>query len=367
MIALPLVVLAAGGFVYLCLALLSSRAAPAARSGPLPAVSILKPLAGADLGLEDNLRSFFNQRYDADWELLFAVRTRDDAAVPIVEKLQREYPDVVSRLLFVGEPPWANAKVWSLEQMFRQARHDLLVMADSDIRVTPGMLARITAEPFDLTTCPYRAVGGPSLWSRLEAEGLNTEFIAGLLVARLVEGGVKFAVGPTIAAKKQVLAAIGGFARLKDYLAEDFVMGQFASEQGFDVRLSGYVVEHRIGSEPLAKNFAHRLRWNRSTRRSRPAGYVGQIFTNPLPAATLLWIVAPAWWPLAAATIALRFFTAFFLARRVLHANINLTLVVLQDWLSLAFWIAGFFGNTIEWRGRLYRLEKDGTFSLQSK
>lgn len=359
------ILLSLGGFVFLCLTLVAAQHKARSSERHPEAVSILKPLAGLDLGLEANLRSFFEQQYAAPWEMLFAVRTRADQAVTVVEKLQREYPHVASRLIEVGEPPYANAKVWSLDRMMREAQYDLLVMADSDIRVDRHMLGALAREEFDLTTCPYRALGGPSLWSRLEAAGLNTEFIAGLLVARLVEGGVKFAVGPTIAARKEVIEKIGGFDQLKNYLAEDFVMGARAAEQGFRVTLSSYVVEHHIGSEPLGKNFAHRLRWNRSTRRSRPGGYVGQIFTNPLPAAMLLWIVAPAWWPLAAATIALRFFTAFYVARKVLlHTGINPLMVTVQDWLSLGFWLAGFFGNTIEWRGRRYRLHADGTFTL---
>jgi len=359
-----LVAWAAGGLVYLCLAWISAgRVSGEVGVGEGLAISVLKPLAGADLGLAENLRSFFEQQYAGPWEILFAVRTAADAAVPIVEKLRAEYPHVASRLLFVGEPPYANAKVWSLDRMLAEARYDLLVMADSDIRVGPDLLRSLASEKFDLTTCPYRAVGGPSAWSRLEAEGLNTEFIAGLLVARLVEGGVKYAVGPTIAARRHVVAAIGGFAVLSEFLAEDFVMGARAAAAGFDVRLSRYVVEHRIGSEPMLVNFAHRLRWNRSTRRSRPAGYVGQIFTNPLPGAVLLLIFAPGWWPLALVVLALRFFVAWFIARRVLGARVNFALVFGQDWLSFAFWVAGFFGNTIEWRGRRYYLQADGRFT----
>src|SRR4029077_15992279 len=185
----------------------------------------------------------------------------------------------------------------------------LLVMADSDIRVTPDMLAALAAEFQDpalgLATCPYRAVSGRSFWNTLEAIGLNTEFIGGVLVARMLDG-MKFALGPTIAARRATLAGIGGFPALKDYLAEDFVMGKLAAERGDGVILSSYVIEHRIGAQALAANLKHRLRWNRSTRRSRPAGYIGQIFTNPLPLALLLYAARPAWWPMLPATILLR-------------------------------------------------------------
>src|SRR5262249_41572090 len=148
-------------------------------------------------------------------------------------------------------------------------------------------------------TCPYRAVGGPTFWSQLEATGMNTDFIAGILTARMIEG-MRFAVGPTIAARRTVLQQIGGFDRLKDYLAEGFVVGKFAAEAGHGVILSSHVIEHHIAATDLQHNAAHRLRWVRSTRRSRPLGYFGQLFTMPLPLALLMLAVAPAWWPAAA-------------------------------------------------------------------
>ena len=179
--------------------------------------------------------------------------------------------------------------------MTEAARHDVLVMSDSDIRVTPDFLADNCRPSFRIrslgvSSCPYRAVPGRSFWSTLEAIGMNTEFLSGVIVARMLEG-MKFALGPTATARKQVLADIGGWDRLKDYLAEDFVLGNFAAEKGWRVILSSYVIEHHIGSQPFLPNARHRLRWFRSTRRSRPAGYVGQLFTNPLPLALLLWSI----------------------------------------------------------------------------
>src|SRR5262249_35032166 len=170
------------------------------------------------------------------------------------------------------------------------------VMADSDIRVTPEMLSVIAREFRDdrvgLATCPYRGVPGRSFWSLLEAIGLNTEFISGILVARMLDG-MKFAIGPTIAVRRRTLEAIGGFDAVKDYLAEDFVMGKLAAERGEGVILSSYVIEHHIGAQRFGANLRHRLRWNRSTRRSRPWGYVGQVFTNPLPVPFLLSAASP--------------------------------------------------------------------------
>jgi ceramide glucosyltransferase len=332
-------------------------------------VSILKPLSGADEGLEENLRSFFTQQYPGPFEILFAVRSQSDAAIPIVRKLQVEFPSVDTELHVTGEPPYPNAKVFSLSCMLDHARHDLLVMSDSDIRVSPSMLAAVAAEfqndRIGVATCPYRAVPGGSIWSRLEAVGMNTEFLSGILVARMLEG-MRFAVGPTIVARRGAIAAIGGLDSLKDYLAEDFVLGRLAADAGFGVILSSYIIEHRIGSQSLHSNFRHRLRWARSTRRSRPAGYIGQIFTNPLPLALMLWAAEPDWWPFLLFALLLRAAAGFCVAVSVLRDPLTRKqwwLVPFQDVLSFLFWIAGFFGNTIVWRGRKYYLYPDGRFA----
>src|SRR6476660_7063909 len=157
--------------------------------------------------------------------------------------------------------------------MVREARHDVLVMSDSDVRVTPSLLSHLAQEFQDerigLISCPYLAVPGASVWSRLEAIGMNTELLGGVLVARMIEG-MRFALGCTVAVRRSVLEEMGGFGYLQEFLAEDFV------------------IEHRIGSQRIMPNLGHRLRWARSTRRSRPAGYWGQIFTYPLPWALLL-------------------------------------------------------------------------------
>lgn len=371
-VAVPLACILAGSLVYCILILLAVRSyhrgigLPACAFSP---ISILKPLAGHDLGLEDNLRSFFTQDYPA-YELLFAVRTPDDPAIGVVRKLETDHPQVPSTLIVTGEPPYPNAKVYSLDRMLAASRNDLVVMSDSDIRVASNFLKGAAAEFSDehiaLATCPYRAIGGPSLWSALEAEGMNTEFIGGLLVARMVEG-VKFAVGPTIIARKSMLAAIGGFDRLKDYLAEDFMMGKLAAQQGYGVILSRNVVEHRIGSQDLRSNFIHRLRWNRSTRRSRPAGYIGQLFTNPLPIALLTVAAQPSWWPVLIPTVLVRAAAAWATSKVVLDRQPLWLRLALQDLLSFGFWIAGFFGNTILWRGRRYKLLPDGRFVVVAR
>jgi len=371
-LALPLLALVAGSLVYCVLTILAAVRYRAVRPPELRAaapISVLKPLAGLDDGLEANLGTFFEQSYPR-FEILFAVRSPEDPAIAVVERLRTRYPGVPSRLIVVGEPPYPNAKVYSLARMLAAAEHDLLVMADSDIRVTPDMLSTIAAEFQDarlgLATCPYRAVPGRSFWSTLEAIGLNTEFLGAVLVARMLDG-MKFALGPTIAARRQTLERIGGFDAVKDYLAEDFVMGKLAAERGDGVILSSYVIEHAIGAQPFAANMRHRLRWNRSTRRSRPWGYIGQVFTNPLPPALLLCAVKPEWWPVLALTALARAAAGWATAGHVLRDPLTRRLwwlTPLQDIASFLVWIAGFFGNTIVWRGRKYYLLPDGRFEL---
>jgi ceramide glucosyltransferase len=369
--AIVLLVVLAGSIVYSLLSMVAAArylsVRPPALASPEP-ISILKPLAGLDLDLESNLRTFFEQDYPA-FEILFAVKDMSDPAAQVVEKLRKEYPEVPSQLLVTGEPPYPNAKVFSLDRMMAVAAHDLLVMSDSDIRVTPDLLRTVAAEfqneGLGVATCPYRAVAGPSFWSHLEAIGMNTDFMAGILVARML-AGMQFAVGPTIVARKRVLASIGGFDRLKDYLAEDFVMGKFAAEVGHGVILSSYVIEHHIGSSDRRENTAHRLRWARSTRRSRPLGYIGQLFTMPVPLALLVCIVHPAWWPVLPLTLMVRGLAAHVVSAWVLGAKLNWLLLPIEDLMAFGFWIAGFFGNTITWRGRRYRLQADGRFELIS-
>ena len=369
-LALLLLALVTGSLVYCALTVVAAaryRAVrlPAPRS--LPPVSILKPLAGVDAELEGNLRSFFEQDYP-QFEMLFAVRAPHDPAVALVEQLRLQYPSVESILIVTGEPGYANAKVFSLDQMLTAARHRLVVMSDSDTRVTPNMLRAFAAEFEDpnlgLATCPYRAVPGPSFWSALEALGLNTEFIAGVLVARLLDG-MNFALGPTIVARRETLERIGGFDALKDYLAEDFIMGKRAAELGCGVILSSYLIEHRIGSQPFRANLRHRLRWNRSTRRSRPLGYVGQVFTHVLPLALLLWAIQPEWWAVVPLAALFRAAAGWATASYVLDDPLTRRfwwLVPLQDIAGFLVWIAGFFGNTILWQGRKYYLLPDGRF-----
>ena len=330
--------------------------------------SVLKPLAGCEPELTENLRSFFALDYGA-YEILFAARDRDDPALATAKTLGRRHPTPPSKVLVAGQPPCPNLKVHSLAVMTRSASGDVLVISDSDIRADPSLLADLAAEFRDarvgVVTCPYRAAAGRSPWSRLEALGMNTEFWSGVLAAQLLTP-MDFAVGPTMAIRRSCLEAIGGWDAFRDFLAEDFQLGRRARLAGFDVRLGTHVVEHRIGSQDLTRNLGHRLRWRRSTRRSRPGGYWGEIFANPLPWALVLPVAASgaawSWWLLGTCAV-LRLLAAIAVGRHVLRDNRLLRccwLLPIQDTLSLAVWVAGLFGNRVTWRDRTYELTRDG-------
>jgi ceramide glucosyltransferase len=368
-IAAILSVLLTGSLVVCVLVMLAVRSylrvvppAPEAR----PPISILKPLCGDEDGLEENLRSFFAQDYP-EFEIIFGVHLPDDPAAAVASRTIAEYAGRVSaRLVVVGESPIPNAKAYSLNRLVREARHDLLVMSDSDVRSAPDLLARLAREfqpqGVGLVTCPYLAVPGASLWSRLEAVGLNTELLAGAMVARMVEG-MRFALGPTLAVRRSVLDEMGGFGYLQEFLAEDFVMGQRAAELGHEVVFSSAIIEHHIGSQSMMRNLGHRLRWARSTRRSRPAGYWGQLFTYPLPLALLLVAAWPHAWPLLLLTAALRTGAALATAEFVLHDPLlrrQWWLLPVQDILGFLVWLGGFVGDTVVWRDRKCTVLRDG-------
>jgi ceramide glucosyltransferase len=372
---LPLVVAALGGLAYCLLAVVAARkirkssAATTPQPSYLPPISLLKPLRGADPDLEKHLASFFAQDYPA-FEILFAVRHESDPAVAVVRRLTARFPHVPVRLILTGEPPYANAKVYSMARMAEAARHEILVITDSDTSVGGDYLRQMAAAfappQVGAVTNLYRGVSGDDLWSRLEALGMSTEFMAGVVVANHLEG-MKFTLGPSMAIRAEALRAIGGFEAMADYLADDFVLGHWAAEKGYQVALSTHVVNHHATALGFVSSFKHRLRWNRSSRFSRPAGYVGQGFTYALPWALLLAAAAPYWLgvPLLLAVAAARVWLAFELVWLLDDRSAvgDFWLIPLQDLLSFATWVGAFFGREIVWRGERYRLLAGGRFA----
>ena len=364
-----LAVLLTGSLVYCVLIVVATRrflSTILPTPGNKPPISVLKPLCGHDDGLEENLRSFMTQDYP-EYEVLFGVHRPDDPAVAVAEKIISEFSGrISSRLVITGESPIPNAKAFSLNRMVREAHYGVLVMSDSDVRVTPSLLSHLAQELQDdhvgLISCPYRAVPGKSLWSRLEAIGMNTELLGGVMVARMIEG-MRFALGCTVAVRRNVLEDMGGFSYLQEFLAEDFVIGQRTAELGHGVLFSSYIIEHSIGSQNMMPNLGHRMRWARSTRRSRPLGYWGQIFTYPLPLALLLCAAYPAAWPVLFLTMVLRVAAARATARDIVHDPVTQKqwwLLPVQDVIGFFIWISGFVGDKIVWRDRKCTVLRDG-------
>lgn len=348
------------------------RRRAAMRAEPLaPPVSILKPLHGLEPNLEENLESFFRQDYP-DFELIFCARRADDPGLRLAQSLAARYPHVPVHVLSCGEPPWMNAKLYSLERMWKQASHDLLVISDSDVRVTSGYLREVV-KPFrdprvGLNTCIYRGLPAGGFWSQLEALGMSVEMTAGVLVAEMVEG-MKFALGPSMTLRRECLQALNGFGFMADYHADDYVLGNSIAQSGMKVVLSHHSVEHVVVHHSAVASFAHQVRWMRSTRFSRPKGHLGTLLTYAMPYG-LLGLIAGAIGGrpvLGAALLALA------IANRILHSILAGYLVAedrnalvrcwmypIRDLLGGGLWLASYFGSKVSWRGEAYRLLRGG-------
>jgi len=343
------------------------------RPGFAPPLTVLKPVHGAEPGLAAHLATFFEQDYP-DYEILFCARTRNDAGLETARLVAARYPKVPAKFLSTGGlPDYINAKVASMELMEAEAAHDILVISDSDVRVTPDYL-RAVALPFadervGAMCCPYRGVaveGG--FWARLEAVGMSVEMTAGVLVARAVEG-MTFVLGPTMAFRRDVIRRMGGFKVTADYCADDFVLGNETFKLGQTVALSHHAIDHMVLNSKFVASMKHQVRWMKSTRFSRPLGHFGTALTFGLPFGLLGWAAA-AWighpWcglALLGWTIALRLAMAISVGGMVVQDRSWFGLLVLypvRDLMGFGFWAASYFGSKIVWRGRVFELLPGG-------
>jgi len=365
--------LAAGGalcalaYYLVCLwsALGISRQKAAATAGPLPPVSLLKPLRGADPELHEALRSHCAQDYPA-FEVILGVGDAADPAVPVAEQLVSEFSGRV-RLVICPEALGANRKVSKLVQMLAQARHGHVLVTDSDIHVPPDYLRHILAHFEDpevgMVTCLYRGRPGATLGSRLEALGISTDFIPGVLAARQLEG-VRFGLGSTLALSRKALDAIGGFQPIADYLADDYELGARVSKSGMRVALSRFVVETHIHEYSFVRFFEHQLRWARTVRNSRPASYFGMALSFGQTwalGALLLSRFAPWAWGLLALTVLGRWGMALGVGAGLLgdrEVVRSFWLIPLRDFLSVLVWLGSYAGRRIHWRGGDFILDK---------
>jgi ceramide glucosyltransferase len=332
-----------------------------------PAITILKPVCGVDTDTDRNLASFCRQNYPK-YQIVFGVRDRRDPVIPIVRKIIRQFPEVDIRLVVSDRLIGANLKVSNLANTLGFAKYEILIVADSDIRVGTDYLRKVVQPLKDprvgVVTCLYRSLAQGWV-TTLEAISAATDFHAGVLVSNQLEG-IKFAFGSTIVIRKQALEAIGGFEAIADYLADDFQLGHLTTQAGYKVVLSDYIVEHILGSSSLWDSIKRQIRWSRCIRVSRPWGYAGLIFTYGTLTSLLLLITtggSPFGWTGLVITWMMRLIMGWIVGVRLLNDTIAtkfLLVVPLRDLLNCAIWCYSLVGSKIEWRGQQLRLTKGG-------
>lgn len=336
-----------------------------------PGVTILKSLKGLDPAMLEAFRSHCRQSYTGAYEILFGVADAADPAVAAVQQLQQEFPDCAIRLLVCPERLGTNGKVSTLLQMEPEARYDYLLVNDSDIAVSPRYLERVMAcfapregkPQVGLVTALYRGRVHGSLWSRFESLGISTDFQAGVLLSKMIEGGLHYGLGSTLAVRRDALQASGGLVGLVDQLADDYEMGARVDKAGYAVALATDVVETSVPAYRWAGFRDHQLRWLRTVRDARPGGYFGMIFTHGFAWAAIN-LIASGLSPLSvwlfALSLFLRLAMAMLVGASVLsdHQVIEmLVLVPLRDLFQMGLWVAGLAGNTIVWRGQRFVLK----------
>jgi ceramide glucosyltransferase len=386
--------LTVGGLVYMLLALWGARdfehswrrmvAAGSDGPGFAPDVTILKPLKGVDARMYAGFVSHCAQRYAGKFEILFGVSSLDDPAAEQIEHLRLEFPECAIRLIVCPARLGTSGKVSNLIQMLREARYEYVLINDSDIRVSPNYLTRVMAcfgaaadtgaaagkeDPrVGMVTVPYlgrTAADGKALtlWSRLEALGISTDFLPGVLTARKIEGGIRFGLGSTLAVSRKALTAAGGLEPLVDYLADDYEIGVRIARAGYRIELCGETVETTVPAYDFRGFRDHQLRWARSTRDSRRWGYVGLGITYCIPWAVLNCVASGfALWSftllslvvLARVSVALTVGVGLLRDEQVLR---DIWLLPLRDFFGLGFWAWSFASHTVVWRGEHFTLE----------
>jgi len=346
------------------------RRLPPVNPSFVPPVSIVKPVRNVDREAYENFASFCRLDYPK-YEIVFAVADRDDPVIPVIQKLQQSFPMCSIRLVTAVANLGANNKVNNLCQLVQEAKHELIVMSDSDVRVEPDYLRNVVA-PFSdprvgVVTALYRGISGRGLVSALDDLGMYTDSAPAALVARKLEGKMRFAFGWTMATTKKVLSEIGGFESMVNHHSDDFELGNRISELGYRVELMRKPVDMVLPDESFGEFLKHELRWSIGLRNVRPVGYVGMLLTHGLPWTLLAVALATAsgW-----GSVAIAYAVAYLILRLGVvwttavwglgDSQIagKLWLVPLHDAISFVVWVGGFFSNKIVWRGSVYRVRK---------
>ena len=344
----------------------------------LPEISILKPLHGAEAGLEESLESFFLQRYPAPYEILFCARREEDAGLQIARKVAARHPDVPARFLTCGEPEFPNPKMYSLALMAEAAPFPYLVTSDADARVrgdyllecvqslAPGHTER--GRKVELASCLYVGhVDRGRLFTHMDAAGKSVEMGSGVLVADMLNG-TDFALGVTMILQKQAFLDAGGYADLGNHWAEDFVLGNRLAAAGRGVEMSTHVIQLVVADQGAVRSFRDQLRWMQSTRRSRPWGHLGTGLTFAMPFGVLGCLLEAFRGEWTAAGL----FLAVAIANRLLQAAVMLRvlgsgrvllyalLYPLRDLLGFAIWCCSYLPADTRYHGSRFRIMPDG-------
>jgi len=360
------------GWVYL-LAEVVAAVSFARRRLPIPPerppISVLKPLHGEEPGLYENLRSFVEQDYPTV-QMVLGANNANDGALPVADALIRDIP-AAEIALVVGAPvKGSNLKVANLENMLPAARHDILVISDSDMRVDRRYLGAVAAPLHDpsigLVTCLYKGVSTGGKWSELGALHINFGFLPSALVAAAL--GIDLGCfGATIALRRDTLCRIGGFVPVRDELADDQRIGEAVRALRLAVVLSRYLVEARVSEPSFAALWRHELRWARTVRTITPAGFVGSVLTHVVAIAAL-GAVATGFGLTASIflgiSLLLRWTTAGVIAGALGLAANGLWLLPVRDTLSFAVFVASFFGRAVFWRDQFFQVEPSGRMSI---
>jgi ceramide glucosyltransferase len=356
---------------YLRRARAAQAAANATPASSLPPVTIFKPVHGMEEQLAADLESFFQQDYP-DYEVIFGVRDMDNPAARIAEEVRARYPHVPSRVIVSGPPEWPNAKVFSLDKMIAASSRNYFIISDSDVRVAPDFLRNTIPPLLDpkvgLVTCMYRGVPASDFWSWLEALGLSVEMSSGVMVADMMEG-MRFALGPAMAVRRDAIDAIGGIAAVADYYSDDFELGNRIWAKDYKVVLSHHIVFNVLTSRSPLRTLGDQLRWMKSTRYSRPAGHAGTGLTYAMPFGILGLIAA---WLLGHPVLGIELFALACLNRMIQSAVVGWSvtrdpraiglcwLYPLRDFLGFVAWAISYTSRDFYWRGEMYRFGKGG-------
>jgi ceramide glucosyltransferase len=338
----------------------------------MPGVTILKPLHGAEPGLFENLASFCTQNYPGPVQLVFGVEDRRDEAIAIVTRLREAFPACDLELVVDETMHGLNRKVSNLVNMGKRAAHDVIVVADSDILVSPDYLSHVvgalTGSGTGAVTCLYHGVAATGGWARLAALGVNAHFLPSVIVG-LGLGFARPCFGSTIALTRKALAEIGGFMGVADCLADDYAIGAALRARGHDVYVLPSTVAHLCAEASSRELWQHEVRWARTIRSIDPVGYAGSIVTHAFPLALLaapIGIAAGAFAPatalgLAVAALGCRLALLWQVERAFGLPPQRYRLVPLRDLLSFTVFLASSFGRSASWKGRRYRFAADGS------